>query len=56
MFTIDKNRVSDVTPETITLLFKEACDTFPPIKEKPTDNNLQSIYEKITPHLDGDSL
>jgi hypothetical protein len=32
-----------MTPDTITLLFKEARETFPPIKGKPTDNDLQSI-------------
>jgi hypothetical protein len=36
-----------MTPNAITLLFKEAHDTFPPIKGKPTDNDLQSIRKKI---------
>jgi hypothetical protein len=38
-------------PNAITLLFKEACDTFPPIEGKPTDNNLQSIRESLLPIL-----
>jgi hypothetical protein len=36
-----------MTPNAITLLFKEARDTFPPIEGKPTDNNLQLIRKKI---------
>jgi hypothetical protein len=40
-----------MTPNAITLLFKEARDTFPPIKGKPTDDNLQSIRKKILPIL-----
>ncbi len=36
-------------PNTITLLFKEAHDTFPPIERKPTDNDLQSIHKKLLP-------
>jgi hypothetical protein len=31
----------------ITLLFKEACDSFPPIKGKPTDDDLLSIWETL---------
>jgi hypothetical protein len=38
-------------PNAITLLFKEARDTFPPIEGKPTDNDLQSICKKILPIL-----
>jgi hypothetical protein len=38
-------------PDVITLLFKEACDTLPSIKGKPTDNNLQSIRKKLLPIL-----
>jgi hypothetical protein len=38
-------------PDATTLLFKEARDTFPPIKGKPTDNNLQSIRKKLLPIL-----
>jgi hypothetical protein len=37
--------------DAITLLFKEARDTFPPIEGKPTDNNLQSIRENLLPIL-----
>jgi hypothetical protein len=36
-----------MTPNAITLLFKEARDTFPPIEGKPTDNDLQSICKKL---------
>jgi hypothetical protein len=38
-------------PDAITLLFKEAHDTFYPIKGKPTDNNLQLIRKKLLPIL-----
>jgi hypothetical protein len=38
-------------PNAITLLFKEACDTFPPIQGKPTDNDLQLIHGKLLPIL-----
>jgi hypothetical protein len=38
-------------PDAITLLFKEARDTFPPIEGKPTDDDLQSIHEKLLPIL-----
>jgi hypothetical protein len=40
-----------MTPNAITLLFKEARDTFPPIKGKPMDDNLQSIFKKLLPIL-----
>ncbi len=40
-----------MTPNAITLLFKEARDTFPPLKGKPTDNNLKSIRETLLPIL-----
>jgi hypothetical protein len=40
-----------MTPNAITLLFKEARDTFPPIKGKPTDNDLQLICKKLLPIL-----
>jgi hypothetical protein len=36
-----------MTPDAITLLFKEARDTFPPIEGKPMDNDLQLIRKKI---------
>jgi hypothetical protein len=32
-----------MTPGAITLVFKEAWDTFPPIEGKPTDDNLLLI-------------
>jgi hypothetical protein len=38
-------------PDVITLLFKEACDTFPPIKGKPSDNNLLLVRETLLPIL-----
>jgi hypothetical protein len=38
-------------PDAITLLFKEARDTFPPIKGKLTDDDLQSICKKLLPIL-----
>jgi hypothetical protein len=40
-----------MTPDAITLLFKEARDTFPPIEGKPTDDDLQSIRKKLIPIL-----
>ncbi len=40
-----------MTPNAITLLFKEARDAFPPIKGKPTDDNLLSIRETFLPIL-----
>jgi hypothetical protein len=42
-----------MTPDAITLLFKEACDAFPPFKGKPTDNNLLG---DVTSHPHGDPL
>ena len=38
-------------PNAITLLFKKARDAFPPLKGKPTDNNLLSIQETLLPIL-----
>jgi hypothetical protein len=38
-------------PDAITLLFKEAHDTFPPLKGKPTDDDLLSIRETLLPIL-----
>jgi hypothetical protein len=40
-----------MTPDAITLLFKEARDTFPLLKEKPTNNDLMSIRETLLPIL-----
>jgi len=40
-----------MTPNAITLLFKEARDAFPPIEGKPTDDNLLSIRETLLPIL-----
>jgi hypothetical protein len=40
-----------MTPNAITLLFKEARDSFPPIKGKPTDDNLLLIQETLLPIL-----
>jgi hypothetical protein len=36
-------------PNAITLHFKEARDTFPPIKGKPMDDNLQLITKIYSP-------
>ncbi len=36
-----------MTPNTITLLFKEARDAFPPLEGKPTDDNLLLIWETL---------
>ncbi len=38
-------------PDVITLLFKEACDTFPPFEGKPMDDGLLSIRETLLPIL-----
>jgi hypothetical protein len=40
-----------MTPNAITLLFKEARDAFPPIKGKPTVDDLLSIRETLLPIL-----
>ncbi len=40
-----------MTPDAITLLFKEAYNSFPPIDGKPTDKNLLAIREAILPLL-----
>jgi hypothetical protein len=40
-----------MTPDAITLLFKEARDTFPPIKGKPSNDNLLSVRETLLPIL-----
>jgi hypothetical protein len=40
-----------MTPDAITLLFKEVRNTFPPIKGKPTDDDLLAIWETILPIL-----
>jgi hypothetical protein len=40
-----------MTPNAITLLFKEARDTFPPLKRKPTDDDLLLIQETLLPIL-----
>jgi hypothetical protein len=40
-----------MTSDMITLLFKEARDTFPPIKGKPSDDNLLSVRETLLPIL-----
>ncbi len=40
-----------MTPNAITLLFKEARDSFPPIEEKPTDDDLLLIRETLLPIL-----
>jgi hypothetical protein len=40
-----------MTPNAITLLFKEARDAFPPLEGKPTDDNLLLIRETLLPIL-----
>ena len=40
-----------MTPDAITLFFKEARDNFPPIKGKPTNDDLLSIWETLLPIL-----
>ena len=40
-----------MTPNATTLLFKEARDASPPLKGKPTDNDLLSIRETLLPIL-----
>ena len=40
-----------MTPNTITLLFKEARDTFPPFKGNPADDDLLLIQEMLFPIL-----
>ncbi len=37
--------------DTITRLFKEAYDTFPPLEGKPTNNDLLAIRETLLPLL-----
>jgi hypothetical protein len=37
--------------DTITRLFKEAYDTFPPLEGKPTNDNLLAIRETLLPLL-----
>ncbi len=36
-----------MTPEAITLLFREAREVFPPLKGKPSDDNLTTIRETL---------
>jgi hypothetical protein len=40
-----------MTPDAVTRLFKEAYDTFPPLKGKPTNNNLLAIRRTMLPLL-----
>jgi hypothetical protein len=40
-----------MTPDAITRLFKEAYDTFPPLKGKPTNDDLLAIREAFLPLL-----
>jgi hypothetical protein len=40
-----------MTPDAITCLFKEAHDTFPPLKGKPSNNDLLAIWETLLPLL-----
>jgi hypothetical protein len=38
-----------MTPKAITLLFREAREAFPPLKGKPSDDNLTTIGETLLP-------
>jgi hypothetical protein len=38
-----------MNPDAITHLFKEAYDTSPPLKGKPSDNGLLAIRETLPP-------
>ncbi len=40
-----------MTPEAITLLFREAHEAFPPLEVKPSDDNLTTIRETLLPIL-----
>ncbi len=40
-----------MTPDAITLLFREARKAFPTYKGKPTDDNLMAIRETLLPIL-----
>ena len=40
-----------MTPEAITLLFREAREAFPPLEGKPSDDNLTMIRETLLPIL-----
>ena len=40
-----------MTPEAITLLFKEATEAFTPIDRKPTDDDVLAIRETLLPLL-----
>jgi hypothetical protein len=40
-----------MTPDTITCLFKEAHDSFPPLEGKPSNDNLHAIQETLLPLL-----
>jgi hypothetical protein len=40
-----------MTPDAITRLFKEAHDASPPLKGKPSNNDLLAILETLLPLL-----
>ncbi len=40
-----------MTPDAITCLSKEAHDAFPPLEEKPSNNDLLAIRETLLPLL-----
>jgi hypothetical protein len=44
-------KIVNMMPDAITLLFKEAYNSFPPLEGKPMDDNLLSIREMILPLL-----
>jgi hypothetical protein len=46
-----KAKKANLTPDAITCLFKEAHDAFPPLKGKPSENDLLAIQEALLPLL-----
>jgi hypothetical protein len=40
-----------MTHKAITLLFREACEAFPPLEGKPLDDDLTTIWETLLPIL-----
>jgi hypothetical protein len=40
-----------MTPDAITLIFREVRKAFPPFEGKPTDDNLTAIRETLLPIL-----
>jgi hypothetical protein len=48
---VPKAKFSNMTPDAITHLFKEAPDSFPPLEGKPSNNDLLAIWETLLPLL-----